>query len=423
MEPSVKPDALSRVVIVGGGFGGLAAAQALGRAPIRLTVIDRTNHHLFQPLLYQVATAGLSPADIAAPIRNVLSRFPNTEVLMSEVTGVDLEGRCVQTGDGPVPYDYLILATGSTESYFGHEDWQRFAPGLKSISDALNIRRDILLAFESAEKEQDEEARQALMTFVLVGAGPTGVEMAGAIAELAHVALPHEFRRIDTRQSRIILVEAGPRILSTFPERLAKAAAGALADLRVDVRTNTKVEEVSAEGIRVGDQWIRAATVVWTAGVKASPAGSWLGAEVDRGGRVKVGADLSAPGQPNVFVIGDTASVIQDGHPLPGVAPVAMQQGRYVADAIRRRVAGQAAPPPFRYKDKGSLATVGRSFAIADVGSVQISGFPAWLLWLGVHIVYLIGFRSRFLVMFQWAWAYFTAQRGVRLIAPGPERG
>jgi NADH dehydrogenase len=415
----VKDDAVDtcpQVVIVGGGFGGLAAARGLKKAPVRVTVVDRTNHHLFQPLLYQVATAGLSPADIAAPIRSVLGRQRNAQVLMAEVTGVDAERRCVQTRSGAVPYDFLILATGSRYNYFGHDEWERFAPKLKSIPDATEIRQKILLAFEAAELEPDSGRREALMTFALVGAGPTGVEMAGAIAELAQRALAKDFRNIAPQSARILLLEAGPRILSAFPEKLAAAAHRELERHGVTVRTGAKVEQVDEEGIIVNGERIRSRTVLWTAGVLASPAGEWLGAETDKQGRVLVREDLSVPGFPNVFVLGDTARFDQDGQTLPGVAQVAMQQGRYVAALICMRVTGKPAPPPFRYRDKGNLATVGRSFAILDMGRLKLSGLLAWLLWLVIHIWYLIGFRNRLLVLIQWAWAYFTFQRGARLI-------
>ena len=403
------------VVIVGGGFGGLLAARGLRNAPVRVTIIDRNNYHLFQPLLYQVATAGLSPADIAAPIRNVVGRQRNTSVIMAEVVGVDTEAQRVLLPDRSVPYDYLILATGARYNYFGHPEWEALAPGLKSITDAISIREKILLAFESAEMERDPDKQRALMTFILVGAGPTGVEMAGAIAELAHRALARDFRHIDPTSARILLLEAGPRILTAFPEDLAEKAKQALERMGVEVRTNAAVEKVDETGVVVGGKHIPSHTVLWTAGVIASPAGTWLGAETDRAGRVKVQADLSVPGHPNIFVIGDTALALQDGKPLPGVAPVAMQQGRYVADLITRRIRGRP-EQPFHYHDKGNVATVGRSFAIVDLSRVKLSGFLAWVLWMAIHIFYLIGFRNRLLVMLEWAWAYFTFQRGARLI-------
>lgn len=407
---------LPRVVIVGAGFGGLSAARALRNAPVQVTVIDRRNHHLFQPLLYQVATAELSPADISMPIRGILRGQRNAEVIMAEVTGVEPENKRVLMGESFIPYDYLVLATGAQHSYFGHEEWDQFAPGLKSIPDATAIRRRILLTFEKAEIESDPAQQQALLTFVVVGAGPTGVEMAGAIADLAHKSIVRDFRRISPKSARIILVEAGPRILATFPESLARKAQTELEHLGVEVRTGQAVEQVTECGVVIHGETIPASTVVWAAGVKASPAGKWLGAEVDRAGRVIIERDLTLPGQPDIFVIGDTASLSERGKPLPGVAPVAMQQGRFVAETIRRRLKGETARKAFHYTDKGNLATVGRSFAIADLGLVKLSGFIAWVTWLVVHIFYLIGFRNRVVVMIQWAWAYLTYQRGARLI-------
>jgi len=416
-QQSKAPAKVPRVVIIGAGFGGLQAAHALRNAPVDLTVIDRNNHHLFQPLLYQVATAGLSPADICVPIRFTLRKQNNTEVLLAEVTGIDLQEQRVIIGDRSISYDYLVVATGARDNYFGHDDWEHFAPGLKSVVDATILRRNILLAFEAAEMETDPEKVRALLTFVLVGAGPTGVEMAGAIAELAHKAIASDFRHIDPKTARIILIEAGPRILPTFPEALARKAQQALQHLGVEVRIGTPVEAVDENGVVAAGSQIAAKTVIWSAGVKASAAGQWLKAEVDRGGRVKVSEDLSLPGHPNIFVIGDTASALQDGKPLPGVAPVAMQAGRYVASVIAQRVAGKKqAAIPFRYHNKGNLATVGRSFAVLEIGRIRLTGFVAWAMWLTIHIFYLIGFRNRFLVFFQWTWAYFTFQRGTRLI-------
>lgn len=413
--PTVAP----HVVIVGGGFGGLEATRALRAAPVRIMLIDRNNHHVFQPLLYQVATAGLSPADIASPIRAILRRQKNVEVIMGEVTGVDTGAQTVQLRgwhNETIPYDFLILATGVSYNYFGHEDWEPFAPSLKSLTDATAIRRDILLAFEAAEREPDPEKQQALLTFVLVGGGPTGVEMAGALAELASRALARDFRRIDPRKARILLLEAGPRILPAFPEPLSQAAQKALEEMGVEVRTGAPVEQVTEDGVVVGGQKIASQTVLWAAGVVGSPAGRWLGAETDRAGKVKVNPDLTVSGLPNVFVIGDTAHLEQDGKPLPGVAQVAMQQGRYVASVITARQKGAEAPPPFRYHNKGDMATVGRKFAVADLGRIKLSGLLAWCLWLGIHIFFLIGFRNRLSVLLQWAWAYFTFERGVRLI-------
>lgn len=415
--------ALPHVVIIGAGFGGLTVARALRSAPVQITVIDRSNYHLFQPLLYQVATADLSPADIAAPIRSVLHKQRNTSIVLAEVLGVDQQAQHVLLPDRAIYYDYLVIATGAHHSYFGHDAWEPFAPGLKSLDDAAMIRRNILLAFETAEMEPDPEQRRALLTFVLVGAGPTGVEMAGAIAELAHQTLATDFRTIDPTEARILLVEAMPRILPTFSATLAYKAQRALTHLGVEVKTNAPVEAIDAQGVVMAGSRLQARTVIWTAGVAASPAGHWLGAAVDRAGRVKTQGDLTLPGAPNVFVIGDTASVNQDGKPLPGVAPVAMQEGRYVARAIARRVAGKRPEPPFRYHNRGNLATIGRFFGIIEVGRLRLWGFLAWVLWLSVHIVYLIGFRNRFLVLFQWAWAYLTHQRSARLITcnPSPE--
>lgn len=406
----------SRVVIIGAGFGGLRAAHTLRNAPVDVTVIDHNNHHLFQPLLYQVATAGLSPADISEPIRHILRRQHNTTVLMDEVTGIDLEKQQVITQDRSVPYDYLVVATGAKHSYFGHNEWEPYAPGLKSVTDATFLRAKILMAFEQAEMETDPERIESLLTFVLVGAGPTGVEMAGAIAELAHAALARDFRHIDPRSARIILVEALPRILPAFEEGLAKKAHVALHRLGIEVRTNSPVEAIDEDGVVIAGKHLQTKNVIWTAGVAASPAGTWLKAEVDRAGRVKVNNDLTLPGHNNIFVIGDTSSLMQDGKPLPGVAPVAMQEGTYVGEVITHRVTDRKVLPPFHYKNKGNLATVGRSFGIVDLGRIRFSGFLAWVAWLAVHIFFLIGFRNRVLVMIQWAWAYLTYQRGARLI-------
>src|SRR5438270_610268 len=410
------PDVMPRVVIVGAGFGGLRAARALRNAPVQVTVIDRQNHHLFQPLLYWVATAGLSPADICSPIRGILRNQKNAEVFMEEVTGVDVREQLVLMGDRSVPYDYLVLATGAHDNYFGHPEWEHYAPGLKSIVDATSIRRRILLAFEAAEMETDPQKIKQLLTFVLVGAGPTGVEMAGAIAELAHKALASDFRHIDTHLTRILLIEAAPRILAAFPESLARKTRRKLNRMGVEVMEGTPVTQVDERGMAIDGKRIDAHTVIWSAGVTASPAGKWLGAEVDRAGRVKVTNDLSVPTHPNVFVIGDTASVMQDGKPLPGVAPVAMQAGRYVASLIAQRVIGKQEHAPFHYRNKGNLATVGRSYAIVEMGKLRLTGLVAWVIWLVVHIYYLIGFRNRLITMFQWAWTYLTYSRGARLI-------
>ena len=405
-----------RVVIVGGGFGGLSAAKALAKAPFDITLIDRTNHHLFQPLLYQVATAALSPADIAAPIRHVLNDQRNLKVMLGEVSGVDLARKEVIADGRRVPYDYLVISTGARHAYFGHDDWAAVAPGLKTLEDATAVRRRILLAFERAEAEENAEERARLMTFVVIGGGPTGVEMAGAIAELAKRALASDFRSIDPRSARIILIEAAPRVLTPFDETLSAAARRSLEQLGVEVRLGSAVTDCSDDGVRLGDTFIPTRTIIWAAGVMASPAGRWLGAETDRAGRVQVRADLSVPGHPDVFVIGDTAAVTDErGAQLPGVAPVAKQQGQYLAQALLARHEGRTAPA-FRYRDYGTLATIGRSRAIAQFGKLKLSGLVAWLVWTMAHIYYLIGFRNRFVVALNWAWSYVTFQRGSRLI-------
>jgi NADH dehydrogenase len=405
-----------RLVIVGGGFGGLSAAKALAKQPFDVTLIDRNNHHLFQPLLYQVATAGLSPADIASPIRGIIGGQTNTRVMLAEVSGIDSTRKEVIADGRRIPYDYLVLATGARHAYFGHDEWAAFAPGLKTIDDATYLRRRILLAFERAENETDAEERRRLMTFVVIGGGPTGVEMAGAIAELAKRALAADFRSIDPRGARIILLEAAPRVLTPFTEKLSEAARRSLEQLGVEVRLGAAVTDCNREGVRLGSDFIPARTIIWAAGVMASPAGRWLGAETDRAGRVKVRADLSVPGHPDVFVIGDTAAVTApDGATLPGVAPVAKQQGQYIARALIARSKGRTATA-FRYRDYGLLATVGRSRAVAQIGKLHISGFFAWVLWSVAHVYFLIGFRNRFIVALNWAWSYITFQRGGRLI-------
>ncbi len=415
---------LHRVVIVGGGFGGLYVAQALGKADVQVTLIDRRNFHLFQPLLYQVATGGLSPANIAAPLRAVLKRQKNTRVLLGEVVGFDLERRLAILKDGTEPYDSLVVATGSQHHYFGHPEWERFAPSLKTIEDATTIRQRILSAFEKAERCTEPEDCRALITFLIVGGGPTGVELAGTIGEMAHTTLRGNFRSIDPAKAQIILLEGTDRILGAFPPRLSAKAVKSLNRLGVTVRTGTVVTDVQADRvtIRSGDhtETIRAHTVLWAAGVEASPLAKALaqatGAEVDRAGRIMVQPDLTLPGHPEVFVLGDMANYpYQGGKPLPGLAPVAMQQGRYVADVIQRRLRG-AAPVPFHYKDHGTMATIGRAAAVADLGWITYSGFFAWLTWLFIHILYLIEFQNRILVMFQWAWNYFTRNRAARLI-------
>ncbi|GCE24936.1 NADH dehydrogenase [Dictyobacter alpinus] len=404
------------VVIVGAGFGGMNAAKALKDAPVDVTIIDRNNHHLFQPLLYQVATAVLSPADISAPIRHILRKQKNTKVLLAEVTGIDRDQQQVLTADRAIPYDYLIVATGASHSYFGNDQWAPFAPGLKTVNDATSLRRKILLAFEEAEHETDPDRQRSLLTFILIGAGPTGVEMAGAIAELSHAALASDFRNIDPKAARIILVEALPRILPAFDEKLAKKAQDGLHNLGVEVRTSSPVQDINESGVVIAGQQIEAGTVIWTAGVSASPAGKWLGAEQDRAGRAKVDEYLNLPGYANIFIVGDTASATQAGKPVPGIAPAAMQGGIYAASVIADRVSGKLNSHPFRYHNRGNLATVGRSYGIADLGKVKFSGFLAWVFWIVAHVFFLIGFRNRFLVLFQSFWGYITFQRNARLI-------
>jgi NADH:ubiquinone reductase (H+-translocating) len=403
-------------VIVGAGFGGIEAAKSLSRAPVDVTLIDRQNYHCFQPLLYQVATAALSPADIAWPIRHILRRQQNTTVFMAEVTGVDLTAQRVQIAGDPIPYDYLVLATGATHSYFGHDEWADCAPGLKRIEDATRIRRSLLIAFEQAELTGDEAERQRLLTFVIVGAGATGVEMAGAIAEIALQTLPKDFRRIDPRKSKIVLLEAGPRVLPTFPQELSDYANRAMVRMGVDVRTSTRVESCDRRGVNLDRGRLDAGTIIWAAGVIASPAAQWLAAEHDRAGRVIVGPDLSLPGRPNVFVIGDTASVRDEKrNNVPGVAPAAKQMGRYVGKLIAARVAGNALPA-FRYRHPGDLATIGRRAAVVKLNRVHLKGFIGWLFWSVAHIYFLIGLRHRFIVAFTWLWDYLTLQRSARLI-------
>jgi len=406
---------IPHVVILGGGFAGLRCARALRGVPVRITLIDRSNHHLFQPLLYQVATASLSPSDIASPIRSILKRQTNLEVWMGEAVDVDVDRRVVLLRDGEIPYDYLVVATGVTHAYFGRDDWAPHAPGLKTVDDALEIRRRFLLAFETAEREADEAARRRLLTFVIVGAGPTGVELAGAMAEIARQVMPREFRSIDTTTARILLVEGADRVLPGYAPSLSAKARRQLERLGVEVRTGARVTEIEEGAVWIGDERIEAGNVFWAAGVAASPLGARLGAEVDRAGRVKVAPDLSVPGHPEVFVAGDLAAVEQGGRPVPGVAPAAMQMGRHVARAIRADLEGRPRPV-FRYFDKGSLATIGRAPAVAEIAGLKLSGLVAWLVWVFVHILYLIGFRNRLVVMVQWAWAYLMYQRGVRLI-------
>jgi NADH:quinone reductase (non-electrogenic) len=421
----MKPTTLPHVVILGAGFGGLAAARALARAPVRVTLVDRNNHHLFQPLLYQVATAGLSPADIAAPVRSILRRQRNVQVLMGEVTGVDrATKRVLLSNDGGpsyLDYDYLIVATGARHAYFGHDEWEPYAPGLKTVEDATEIRRRVLSAFEAAEFAHDPAEVRRWLTFVIVGAGPTGVELAGAIAELARRALAEDFRTIDPRSTRVVLVEAGPRVLGALPEALGRKAEGELARLGVEVIKGKGVSAVTERGVSLGGEAVESGTVIWAAGVLASPAGRWLEAPVDRVGKVRVLADCSLPDNPEIFVIGDTAHYEYEGQQLPGVAPVAMQQGRYVARVIGHRARALESPGPFRYVDKGNLATVGRLYAVGSYKSAIFSGLVGWFVWAVVHIYYLASLRNRVVVLLQWAWAYVTYQRGARLIVGHPQ--
>lgn len=410
-----------RVVIVGAGFGGLAAARGLRFTPARVTVVDRRNYHLFQPLLYQVATAGLSPADIASPIREILRDQPNAEVVMGRVVGVDAARRVVgmESPDGAreLPYDYLVLATGARHSYFGKDAWEKDAPGLKKIDDATAIRRRILLAFERAEAARGDAERKRLSTFVIVGAGPTGVELAGAIAELARFGMEREFRNFDPAQARVILVQSGDRVLPVFPQALSAKAQASLEELGVEVRLNGKVTAVDDGGVTIGNERIDAGTVLWAAGVVASPAAKWLGASADRAGRVEVRPDLSVPNVDNVFALGDTALALDKArNPVPGLAPAAKQGGSYVAKVIHARITGAAAPAAFRYRHMGSMATIGRKSAIADFGAVRLSGLLAWWLWGGVHVAFLVGARNRTAVMLDWMWSYLTFRRGIRLI-------
>jgi NADH dehydrogenase len=410
-----------RIIIVGAGFGGLAAAKALKNTPAEITLIDRTNHHLFQPLLYQVATAALTPSQIATPSRSILRKQKNITVILGEATGVDKDQKCVLVSDAdrqnvPVAYDYLILATGATHSYFGHNEFEAFAPGLKSLADAEAARNKILQTFELAEAEEDPSRHQDLLTFILVGAGPTGVEMAGALAVLVRTTLKSDFRRIDPASARIVLVDMAPRVLPPFSEDLSKAAKQRLEKLGVEVRLGHSVDQIDADGIVVAGERIASKTVIWTAGVAPSPAGKWLKVETDRAGRVRIQNDLTVPGHSEIFVIGDTASLDQNGKPLPGVAQVAMQQGRYAGKVIHNRIAGKPTPGPFSYFDKGSMAVVGKGFAVLQSGKVQVSGFGAWLTWAAVHLQFLATSSLRLTVFLQWVWTYVTGQRGSRLI-------
>jgi NADH:ubiquinone reductase (H+-translocating) len=410
---------LPHVVVIGGGFGGLEAARLLARAPVQITLLDRRNHHVFQPLLYQVATAGLSAPDIAAPIRRILRRYPNVTVLLGEAIAIDLPGKRVLLADGELHYEALVVATGATHSYFGHDEWALHAPGLKTLEEALYIRRRVLLAFEQAEREEDPARRAEWLTFVVVGGGPTGVELAGTLAEIARHTLRDEFRRIDPRQARVILVEGTDRVLPPYPPELSEKARRQLIRLGVEVRTGGQVTHVDEHGVRLGEHAIAARTVLWAAGVAASPVGRSLGVPLDRAGRVKVEPTLAVPGRDDAFVIGDLASLQQDGKPVPGVAPAAMQMGRHAARNVLRRLRREPLAP-FRYVDKGSLATIGRRAGVAQFGRFHLSGFPAWLAWLLVHIFFLIGFRNRLVVMLDWAVAYFTYQRNARLLLEPP---
>ena len=406
-----------RVVVIGGGFGGISAARKLGHDNLELTVIDRTNHFTFQPLLYQVATGGLSPSEITAPIRFILRHQRNTEVLMADVREIDAARQVVRVDDGlrEIPFDYLIIATGSRHAYFGHNDWEPYAPGLKAVEDATEIRNRFLLAFERAEKTEDDKVREEFLTFVIVGGGPTGVELAGAMPFIARKALAPDFRKVDTHRTRVILIEAGPRLLPSFPEDLAARATRDLQDLGVEVRVNSAVTDVRADCVCIGTEEIRARTAFWAAGNKSSPLGQFLGVPLDRAGRVRVSPDLSVPGHPNIFVVGDLATMVQDGRQIPGVGPAAIQEGKAAAKNILRDLHGKPRKN-FRYFNKGDLAVIGRSRAIADLGWIRFSGRFAWFFWLFVHIMYLVGFRNRIVVFIEWAYAYFTYQAGVRLI-------
>ena len=404
-------------VIVGGGFAGLWATRALASAPVRITLIDRHNHHLFQPLLYQVATAGLSAPDIAAPLRHILRKQANVEVRLAEVAAIAPQEKHVVLADGTtIAYDALLLATGATHAYFGHDEWARHAPGLKTLDDALQLRRHLLLAFERAEAETDPGKRAAWLSFAIIGGGPTGVELAGTLAEIARHTLKNEFRRIDPSQARVRLVEAGPRVLASFPDTLSEKARRQLERLGVEVVTGTPVSDITDEGYRLGETFIPAKTVVWAAGVAASPLARTLGVSLDRAGRVPVQPDLTVAGHPDIFVAGDLAAVTSDGRPVPGVAPAAKQMGRHVAQVLRARLDGRASPGDFRYQDYGNLATIGRMAAVVDFGRLKFSGLLAWWFWLTAHVFFLIGFRNRLVVLLNWCWAYWSYQRGARII-------
>jgi NADH dehydrogenase len=412
MSYTIKP----RIVIVGAGFAGLAVAQGLRRADAEVTLIDRQNHHLFQPLLYQVATAGLSPAEIAWPVRHLLRRQANTRVLMGDVTAVDAGRKVVMLGARPIAYDFLVLATGATHGYFGHDDWAEHAPGLKTLDDAIAIRRRILLAFERAEMASNPDDCARLLTIAIIGGGPTGVELAGAVAELSRRALARDFRAIDPSRTRVLLIEAGPRLLANFPESLSRYTEAALARLGVEVRLGIAVTDCQADGLRIGSTHVAAGTILWAAGVRASPAAPWLGVEPDRAGRVPVTAGLTAPGHADVYVVGDTAFAQNpDGTVQPGIAPVAKQQGAYVARAILARLAGRA-PPPFVYRDRGLLATIGRKAAVISYRGLRLRGWMAWWLWGAAHVYFLVSLRNRVIVVTQWLWSYLVFERGARLI-------
>jgi len=406
---------VKRIVIVGGGFGGLYAAQALARADVSVTLVDRRNHHLFSPLLYQVATAGLSAPDIATPIRSILRRQRNTTILLANVLAIDPAARVVTTDRGPLAYDALILAPGSTHAYFGHDDWAPNAPGLKDIEDAFEIRRRILIAFENAEQEPDETKRRAWLTFAIVGAGPTGVELAGALEEIAKRTLAKDFRNFDPASARVVLIDAAPRVLATFSEHLSRLAHATLAKRGVEILLNRRVTGIDAAGVAIGDARVEARTVLWAAGVASSPLGAQLGVPLDRSGRVLVEPDLSVPGHPELFVVGDLCAFRQDGEWLPGIAQPAMQEGGHAAKNAVRVLAGEPTRP-FRYLDKGIMATIGRAAAVARVGRLEFGGLAAWLIWVFIHVWYLIGFRNRLVVMLEWAWAYFSFARNARVI-------
>lgn len=405
------------LVVVGGGFAGLWATRALAGSPVRITLIDRSNHHLFQPLLYQVATAGLSAPDIAAPLRHILRKQRNVEVRLGEVRNIAPASKQLVLADGnTLDFDYLLVASGATHAYFGHDEWARHAPGLKSLDDALRLRRQLLLAFERAETTTDPAERAAWLNFAIVGGGPTGVELAGTLAEIARHTLTNEFRRIDPASARVRLIEAGPRVLASFPQSLSDKARKQLEKLGVEVVTGAPVTEITATGYRLGEEYVAARTVVWAAGVAASPLARSLDVPLDRAGRVPVQPDLSVPGYAGIFVAGDLAAVHSDGKPVPGVAPAAKQMGKYVARVLRARLGAKTAPPPFRYRDFGNLATIGRMAAVVDLGRLKFSGTPAWWFWLAAHVFFLIGFRNRLVVLLNWAWAYWSYQRAARII-------